>query len=442
MNTPSPTLNAQMQELGLQFLLVSFTDLFGMQRAKLVPASAAAAMAGDGAGFAGFAAWLDLSPADGDVMAIPDPSSLTPLPWQPGVGWVAAELTLNGEPMAQCPRRLLRRQQQRAAALGYELRSGVEAEFFLLSPDGAAIADTADHQEKPCYDQLALMRQFGLIGPLLTAMEQLGWGPYQADHEDANGQFEINWTFAEALTTADRHAFFKVMVKAMAEQQGLRASFMAKPFAALTGNGCHTHLSLWGANGSAMAGRNLFHDPNGELGLSSLAYHFLGGLIEHAPALCAITNPTVNSYRRLAAPPTTSGATWSPGGISYTGNNRTHMVRIPDGQRLELRLPDGSTHPYLLQAAVLAAGLDGIERQLDPGPRRENDNYANPLTPGQCQRLPADLGEALDAFSADTSLRGALGEEFCQAYERLRRRQWQRERGDISDTERRSCLDC
>jgi glutamine synthetase type III len=442
MNTPSPSLNALMQELGLQFLLVSFTDLFGMQRAKLVPVLAAAAMAGDGAGFAGFAAWLDLSPADGDVMAIPDLSSLTPLPWQPGVGWVAAELTLNGEPMAQCPRRLLRGQQQRAAALGYELRSGVEAEFFLLSPDGAAIADNADHQEKPCYDQLALMRQFGLIGPLLTAMEQLGWGPYQADHEDANGQFEINWTFAEALTTADRHAFFKVMVKAMAEQQGLRASFMAKPFAALTGNGCHTHLSLWGANGSAMAGRNLFHDPNGELGLSSLAYHFLGGLIEHAPALCAITNPTVNSYRRLAAPPTTSGATWSPGGISYTGNNRTHMVRIPDGQRLELRLPDGSTHPYLLQAAVLAAGLDGIERQIEPGPRRDNDNYAKPLTPGQCQRLPADLGEALDAFSADTNLRSALGEEFCLAYERLRRRQWQRERGDISDTERRSCLDC
>jgi glutamine synthetase len=349
---------------------------------------------------------------------------------------MAAELTLNGTPMAQCPRRLLRHQQQRAAALGFELRSGVEAEFFLLTPDGAAIADPADHQEKPCYDQLALMRRFGLIGPQLTAMEQLGWGPYQADHEDANGQFEINWTYADALTTADRHAFFKVMVKAMAEQQGLRASFMAKPFAALTGNGCHTHLSLWGA------GRNLFHEPSGELGLSPLAYQFLGGLIAHAPALCAITNPTVNSYRRLAAPPTTSGATWSPGGISYTGNNRTHMVRIPDGQRLELRLPDGSAHPYLLQAAILAAGLDGIARQLDPGPRRDNDNYAQPLGPGACQRLPADLGEALDAFAADTQLRQALGEEFCGAYEHLRRRQWQRERGDISDAERRSSLDC
>jgi glutamine synthetase type III len=442
MTHPSTDLSQRLQELELPFVLISFTDLFGIQRAKLVPAAAVAAMAEQGAGFAGFAAWLDLSPADGDVMAIPDPASLTPLPWQSGVGWMAAELTLNGVPMAQCPRRLLRRQLERAEAMGTTLCSGVEAEFFLLSPDGAAIADPADHQEKPCYDQLALMRHFALIGPLLTAMEQLGWRPYQADHEDANGQFEINWTFAAALTTADRHAFFKVMVKAMAEQQGLRASFMAKPFAALTGNGCHTHLSLWGAAGTADAGRNLFHNPAGELGLSALAYQFLGGLITHAPALCAITNPTVNSYRRLAAPPTTSGATWSPGGISYTGNNRTHMVRIPDDQRLELRLPDGSAHPYLLQAAILAAGLDGIERRLEPGPRRDNDNYASPLGLDQCQRLPADLGEALDAFAADAPLRAALGEEFCLAYERLRRRQWQRERGDISDAERRGCLDC
>lgn len=170
-------LASRLQALDLQFVLISFTDLFGIQRAKLVPASAAAAMASDGAGFAGFAAWLDLSPADGDVLAIPDPASLTALPWQSGVGWMAAELTLNGTPMAQCPRRLLRQQQQRANALGFELRSGVEAEFFLLSPNGAAIADTADHQEKPCYDQLALMRQFELIGPLLTAMDRLGWGP-------------------------------------------------------------------------------------------------------------------------------------------------------------------------------------------------------------------------------------------------------------------------
>lgn len=430
------------RDLGLRFLLFSFTDLFGVQRAKLVPLSAVESMARDGAGFAGFAAWLDLSPADGDVMAIPDATSLMPLPWQPEVGWVATELTLAGEPMAQCPRRLLRQQQQRAAALGFELRSGVEAEFFLLQPCGERIADPADTQEKPCYDQLALMRRFGFIGPLLEAMESLGWGPYQADHEDANGQFEINWTFSDAVTTADRHAFFKVMVKSMAEAQGLRASFMPKPFSDLTGNGCHTHLSLWGAPGTPRAGENLFHDPAGELGLSQLAYHFLGGLIAHAPALCAITNPTPNSYRRLAAPPTSSGATWSPAGISYSANNRTHMLRLPDDQRIELRLPDGAAHPYLLQAALLAAGLDGIERQLDPGQRHDNDNYAAPLRSDQCPRLPSDLGEALDAFAADALLRAGLGEAFCLAYETLRRRQWNRERGPICETERFSCLDC
>jgi glutamine synthetase len=412
------------RELQLRFVLFSFTDLFGIQRAKLVPASALEAMERDGAGFAGFAAWLDLSPADGDVMAMPDPASLMRLPWQRDVGWVATELLLNGSPMAQCPRALLRRQQKRAYELGFELRSGIEAEFFLLDPSGLAVADQADQQLKPCYDQLALMRRYPLIGPLLEAMEELGWGPYQADHEDANGQFEVNWTFADALSTADRHAFFKVMVKSLAEQQGLRATFMPKPFESLTGNGCHTHLSLWGLSGTAEAGRNLFVNDEGIKGLSPLATHFLGGLMAHAPALCAITNPTVNSYRRLAAPPTTSGATWSPAGVSYTGNNRTHMVRIPDDQRLELRLPDGATHPYLLQAAVLAAGLDGIARQLDPGDCRTNDNYANPLPPGTCAPLPANLGAALAAFKADSHLQTALGEDFCQSYLNLRNKQW------------------
>lgn len=436
-----PDLVQQIQELGLKFLLISFSDLFGIQRAKLVPAAAVQAMARNGAGFAGFAAWLDLSPADGDVMAIPAAASLTPLPWQPDVGWVAAELQLNDQPMAQCPRRLLRHQLERAAERGYELRSGVEAEFFLLDPAGKRVADRSDSQEKPCYDQLALMRQYPLIGPLLDSMEQLGWGPYQADHEDANGQFELNWTFANALVTADRHAFFKVMVKSLAEQQGLRASFMPKPFADLTGNGCHTHLSLWGAPGSQRPGQNLFHDPAGELGLSDLAYQFLAGLLAHAPALSCLTNPTVNSYRRLAAPPTSSGATWSPGGISYTGNNRTHMVRIPDDQRLELRLPDGAAHPYLLQAAVLAAGLDGIDRQLDPGPRHNNDNYAAPLASSGYGKLPGSLGEALGAFAADTCLREALGEDFCRAYERLRWRQWQQHRAQVTPWEMETGLD-
>ncbi len=404
-------------EHGVRHFLFSFADLFGVQRAKLVPASAAATLARDGAGFAGFAAWLDMTPADPDVLALPDAASLAVLPWQREVAWVATDLQVEGQPLEQSPRRVLRRQLERAAGMGYTFRTGVEAEFFLLQPGGAAIADPHDAQSKPCYDQLALMRQLELIGGLLEAMEELGWGPYQADHEDANGQFEINWTFADALTTADRHAFFRVMAQAMAERLGWSVDFRPKPFPELTGNGAHLHHSLWDASG-----RNLFHDPRGELGLSALAYAFLGGLQEHAPALCALTNPTEESYRRLGGTTTSSGATWSPGWISYGGNNRTHMVRIPDDQRLELRLADGAANPYLLPAAVLAAGLDGIERGLDPGPRSEANTYTDPPTGAAARPLPRSLEEALTAFAADTVLRQALGEEFCRAYENLRRR--------------------
>jgi len=413
MSDPLPDLAFRTADLGLRFLLFSFTDLFGVQRAKLVPAAAVAELAAAGAGFAGFAAWLNLTPADADVLARPDPASLMVLPWQREVGWVATDLAVEGVPLEQAPRRVLQRQLQRAEELGYRFRSGVEAEFFLLDPLSGAVADRFDTQAKPCYDQLALMRRYPLIRDLLAAMEELGWGPYQADHEDANGQFELNWTFADALTTADRHAFFRVMAATLAEEHGCQVSFDPKPIEARTGNGAHLHLSLWQGE------TNLFHDPAGEKGLSQLAYHFLGGLLEHARALCALTNPVPASYRRLARSTTSSGATWSPAWISYSGNNRTHLVRIPDDQRLELRLPDGAANPYLLQAAVLAAGLDGIERRLDPGPRSDTNTDSEPPAPGGARPLPTSLEEALEAFAADAALQVALGEEFCSAYRAL-----------------------
>jgi glutamine synthetase type III len=399
---------------GIRSFLFSFTDLFGVQRAKLVPTSAVANLAANGAGFAGFAAWLAMTPADPDVLAHPDPASLMVLPWLPEVAWVATNLSVDGVPLEQAPRRVLQRQLERAAALGLELRSGVEAEFFLLDPLEGVVADRLDRQPKPCYDQLSLMRRYPLITELIGAMEELGWNPYQADHEDANGQFELNWTYANALTTADRHAFFKVMAATLAEKHGCSVSFDPKPIAGMTGTGAHLHLSLWDGNG-----RNLFHDPAGEQGLSTLAYHFLAGLLDHAPALCALTNPLPASYRRLARADTSSGSTWSPAWISYGGNNRTHMVRIPDDQRLELRLADGAANPYLLQAAVLAAGLDGIERKLDPGPRSDTNTYTDPPQPGSARPLPSSLEEALTAFGQDQLLRQALGESFSQAYASL-----------------------
>ncbi|MFN9624313.1 MAG: type III glutamate--ammonia ligase [Cyanobacteriota bacterium] len=406
------TLAAAATARGFRFVLFSFSDLFGVQRAKLVPAPALETLERSGAGFAGFAAWLDLSPARADVLAFPDPTSLIPLPGQPEVGWVATDLVLDGQPLPQCPRGVLRRQLERAARRGLRFRTGVEAEFFLLDGDGTALADGRDIRRKPCYDQLALMRHYPLISELLLALQELGWGPYQADHEDANGQFEINWTFDDALATADRHAFFRFLVPWRAEAHGLTASFRPRPFVELTGNGCHLHHSLWDDRG-----RNLFPDPDGEQGLSATARHFLGGVLAHAPALCAFTNPTSASYRRLAGASTCSGATWSPAWISWGANNRTHMVRVPDDQRLELRLPDGDSNPYLLPAVVLAAGLDGLDRQLDPGPCSLDDHHANP--PADGHPLPRSQAEALAALAADQPLREALGEAFCEAYARL-----------------------
>jgi len=426
------------QDKGIRYFLVSFSDLRGVQRAKLVPAAAIDRIASEGAGFAGFAAWLDMTPADADVLAMADPKSMIVLPWKPEVAWVAGDLMMNGRPVEQSPRRVLARQLERAAELGYAVRTGVECEFFVLSADGSAIGDTGDLQSKPCYDQQSLMRRYELIAKICDSMLELGWGPYQNDHEDANGQFEMNWTYDDALVTADRHAFFKYMVKTLAEAEGLRASFMPKPFANLSGNGCHMHLSLW----DQAKGENLFRDRKGELGLSRTAYEFIGGVLHNAEALCAITNPTVNSFKRINGAPTLSGATWSPNTISYSGNNRTHMIRIPDVDRFELRLPDGATNPYLLPAAVIAAGLDGILQQRSPGPRLDNNMYTDPLPASEVRRLPTNLLDALRALSANEVLVKALGTPFIDAYIKLKDREWHEHNSQISAWERQATLDC
>ena len=295
-----------------------------------------------------------MTPANSDMFAVPDPQSLIQLPWKPNVGWLAADLYMDGAEVAHAPRNSLKRVLGEAQSKGYRLKHGVECEYFLITPDGEALSDPADVQAKPCYDVAALMRRYDVVSEICDAMQALGWGPYQNDHEDANGQFEMNWDYADALVTADRHAFFKYMVKSIAEKHGLRATFMPKPFAHLTGNGCHAHLSVWSPDGA----RNLFDDPAGELGVSRLGYQFLGGLMAHATALCAITNPTVNSYKRINAPVTTSGATWSPNMITYGGNNRTHMVRIPDGGRF--RVPPWPTAPPILTCCRLRSWRRGL----------------------------------------------------------------------------------
>ena len=407
------------EDRGIRYFLIGFVDLFGVLRSKLVPARAIAEMQRDGAGFAGFAAWLDMTPADPDMFAIPDPQSLIQLPWNREVGWLASDLWMDGAPVEASPRVVLKRQIERAAASGYGMKTGVECEYFLLAPDEVALSDPRDLQEKPCYDQAALMRRFDVIGEICDAMIELGWNPYQNDHEDANGQFEMNWEYDDCLVTADRHAFFKFMVKTVAERHGYRATFMPKPFPNLTGNGCHAHVSLWDGDG-----RNLFHDADGELGLSALAYSFLGGIVHSADAFCALFNPTVNSYKRIDAAVTLSGATWSPSAISYSGNNRTHMIRIPDSDRFELRLMDGSTNPYLAQAGVLAAGLDGIENRRDPGKRLDINMYTEGARLRRIRRLPLNLLDALRLFDKSRVARQAFGDAFVDSYVKLKLDEW------------------
>jgi glutamine synthetase type III len=422
---------------GVKYFMISYTDLFGGQRAKLVPAQAIAEMQADGAGFAGFATWLDMTPAHPDLFAIPDAPSVIQLPWKPEYAWVAADCQMEGALVDQAPRVVLKKLVERAKSLGLRVKTGVEAEFFLITPDGSKISDVFDTAEKPCYDQQALMRRADVITEICDHMLALGWKPYQNDHEDANGQFEMNWEYDDALTTADKHSFFKFMVKSVAEKHGLRATFMPKPFAGLTGNGCHCHVSVWDLDGKV----NAFADKGASSGLSANGLAFLGGIMKHASALAAITNPTVNSYKRINAPRTASGATWAPNTVTWTGNNRTHMVRVPTPGRFELRLPDGAVNPYLLQAIIIAAGLDGLETKADPGPRYDIDMYAQGHTVTNAPRLPLNLLDALREFDKDATLKEALGAGFSSAYVKLKQAEWSSYCGHFSEWERVNTLD-
>jgi glutamine synthetase type III len=414
---------------GVKYFMISFTDLFGGQRAKLVPAEAIAEMQEEGAGFAGFATYLDMTPAHPDMLAVPDPASVIQLPWKPEVAWVAANPVMEGEEVAQAPRNVLRRLIAQAADQGLHVKTGVEAEYFLLTADGSEISDEYDTAAKPCYDQQAVMRRYDVVREICDYMLDLGWGPYQNDHEDANGQFEMNWEFDDALKTADKHSFFKFMTKSVAEKHGFRATFMPKPVEGLTGNGCHTHVSVWDAPGDA-AKTNVFAvEPTpgtatSELGLSDQGRAFLGGIMKHAAAMSAITNPTVNSYKRLNAPVTLSGATWAPNTVTWTGNNRTHMVRVPGPGRFELRLPDGAANPYLLQAVIIAAGLDGMASDADPGKRHDIDMYAEGHKVRGAVKLPLNMLDALRAYDKDATLKAAMGKEFSEAFLKLKHREW------------------
>jgi glutamine synthetase len=446
-----------MQDRGVEFVFAQFVDMYARPSAKLVPVGSREAFDGlleEGAGFAGFAAGeIGQVPSDPDIAAIPALDTYTPVPWQPNLARFACDVTVEGEAWPYCPRTILRNVMAKAKKKGFEFKMGLELEYFLVErlDDGSiVVADRNDTLEKPCYDMAGLTRRYDFLTTVSRYCNELGWGNYANDHEDANGQFEQNFTYDDALVSCDRAIFFRYMVHTMAERLGqelgrdIHATFMPKPFTHLTGNGCHFHMSLWKGD------ENLFldeADPRG-LGLSKAAYGFIGGLKKHARAYSGVTAPTVNSYKRLKPGTTSSGATWSPVWISYGYNNRTQMLRIPGPGRIEDRTIDGSCNPYLAAAAVLAAGLDGIENSLDAGEPNSDNLYTfsyEELRARGLESLPANLLDSIGELERDDVLREALGkgregEDYVDYYARVKRDEWFRYHEQVTPWEIREYL--
>ncbi|MBM5794565.1 MAG: type III glutamate--ammonia ligase [Cyanobacteria bacterium M_surface_7_m2_037] len=443
MNAPQnlEALRAELADKGVRYALASFVDLHGVCKAKAVPIDHLHAMASGSELFTGAA--LDGVPqdvSDDEVAAIPDLSSAVVLPWRPDTVWFASNLHLGSDPFEACSRNILSRVRDQAAAMGLRFNLGVETEFFVLrrATDGQLVPASAnDTLDKPCYDLRGLLDNLDWLGELVQAMNGLGWGVYSFDHEDGNGQFETDFGYADCLTTADRVTFFRLMAREITRKHGLIASFMPKPFADRTGSGAHFNMSL----ADSQQGHNLFAPADGSAAwVSEMGLQFMAGILRHAPAICAVMAPTVNSYKRLVVQGSMSGFTWAPVFVCYGNNNRTNMLRIPGaGSRVECRAADSSCNPYLAAAMLLAAGLEGIREGLDPGPPNLVNAYR--LTPEEraargLTTLPRTLGEAIEAFAADPLSREVFGDAMAEAYTAFKRDEWNSFHGAISDWER------
>ena len=434
-------LKAELIERGVRFLLPSYADMHGASKAKMVPMSHFDQMMGGSELFTGAA--LDGVPQEvneEEVAAHPDPGSCLILPWQTDIAWFASDLQCRGAAFEACSRNILNRVRTRAAEMGYGMYLGTEIEFFVFrepETDGLLTVSGKPHLDKPAYDVSRLLDNFHWIGDLVEAMNGLGWDVYSFDHEDAIGQFEIDFAYADALTMADRFVFFRRLADEMARRHGYFASFMPKPMMNYSGSGSHYNMSLY----DVADGRNLFGDPADPRGnrMSALGYRFIAGLLRHLPAIVAVAAPSVNSYKRLIIQGSMSGYTWAPVFRCYGGNNRTNSLRIPlAGDRVELRATDPMCNPYLGAAMVLAAGLEGIAEELDPGEPRMGNLYvrsASELAAEGIEMLPRSLAEALDAFEADPLSEAVFGPDMYQAWLSYKRQEWLDYMNHVSDWE-------
>ena len=424
----------RMQDDGIRFLLTQFVDLNGSPKAKMVPVEHFDDVLDDGAGFGGAALiGMGQGPHSHDMMARIDLDSYTPVPWEDGLARFASDLFVDGNPHPYCPRQHFKALLNDARAEGYVFNVGIEPEHFLVTrnEDGSIQVwdpNNIDSLRKPCYDFKGIANVMGYLRDMMTAMRKIGWDAYQSDHEDANGQYEINFHYSDALTTADRYTFFKMMTSQYAQRHGAIATHMAKPFTDRTGSGGHIHYHL----ADSESGKNLFLDEDDRrgLGLSEMAYHFIGGIFAHAPALCCVMSPTVNCYKRLQVGPalmgSSSGFLWTPAFVSYGDNNRTQMIRTAGPGHLEDRTMSAACNPYLAFGAYLSAGLDGIRRKLDPGEPNLGNLYELGLE--EIRRrgvriLPQSLAESLAELQADAVVRDSLG-VICDEFVAQKEAEW------------------
>jgi len=424
-----------LEENDIKLVMAQFVDIHGAAKTKVVPSSHLEDIVSEGAGFAGAAIWgMNQEPQSPDFMAKADLNTLSLIPWMPGFARVVCVGHVNDEPYHYDSRYTLQRQIAALAQRGWTMNTGIEPEMNLLQRDeqgNLKLADETDTLEKPCYDYKGLARSSAFIEKFVDSLQQVGFDVYQIDHEDSNGQFEINYTYSDCLTSADRHVFVRMAASEIANQMGMICTFMPKYDSKRTGSGMHLHISIASAESD-----NIFYDDSDArgLGLSTTGYHFLGGIMKHVKALCALAAPTVNSYKRLIVGTTLSGATWAPAVIAYGGNNRSTLIRCPYG-RIEFRMADGGCNPYLLTAGLIAAGLDGVENEIDPGDPYNINLFTADHQEMGLEILPQSLDRALDELQADTVLAERIGEDLVAEFIKVKRIEWQDYMRHVSDWE-------
>ena len=430
-------IKAELTEKGIEFILTQFVDIDGCPKVKQVPIDSFDGVVADGAGFAGAAVWgMGLGPESHDLMARTDLDTFTQLPWQPNVAMAACDLFVDKKAWPFCPRTNLKRMLARLAEKNMILNGGFEPEHFLVVRDGNKIKpwdpSGIDTLAKPCYDFKGLCQSMDYLQDITRYGNAMGFGIYQSDHEDANGQYEINYGWTHALGAADQLIHFRMLSNQVAHKYGAIATYLAKPFANKTGSGAHFHFHV----ADLETGHNLFPLPKGEtdwkgLGMSETAMYYVGGLLKHIRALTALSSPQVNCYRRIQSGEfvysSDSGNTWTPSFASYGDNNRTQLLRSPAPNRFEDRSPSGMVNPYLYLAAHIGAGLDGIENKIDPGEAIIGKNVWNMSIKERKEMgmilLPQNLLEAVGELEADEVIRESIG-PIADEFIHLKKAEW------------------